>query len=179
MERRMDKRLFISIPLPTVWLDLFERYKKEYFNEPIRWIEKENLHLTVHFMGDTPEEKIPEINKKLRGISAEISPFSIEFFKIDFAPPGKSKRMIWAYFLPSKSFENLVQKIEKEEREPLPHATLARFRDYRPLRSLRLKQPTVTDKIFQVTSFDLQSSQLSRSGAEYEVIESFPLKGVS
>lgn len=179
------KRLFLSIPFSKSWVDLFDEYKKEYLHHPIRWIEKENLHLTLYFIGETPENRISEMKEKLRCISPEFPPFSLEFSKIDFAPPGRSKRMIWACFLPSKIFKNLVFKVQRavggkeaeEEREPLPHATLARFRDFKPLRGLRLKQPEISDKLLKIISFELQKSELSPSGAHYEMIESFPLKG--
>ncbi|MEK7790047.1 MAG: RNA 2',3'-cyclic phosphodiesterase [Deltaproteobacteria bacterium] len=179
------KRLFLSIPFPKSWVDLFDEYKKEYLHHPIRWIEKENLHLTLYFIGETPENRIPEMKEKLRHISPESPPFSLEFSKIDFAPPGRSKRMIWAYFLPSKNFENLVVKVQRavggkeaeEEREPLPHATLARFRDFKPLRHLKLKELQMPKQILLVAQFDFQQSELSPSGAHYEVIESFLLKG--
>ncbi len=177
------KRLFISIPLSENWLDLFERNKKEHLHQPIRWIEKENLHITVHFIGETSEAEIPTMREKLKQISLESPPFSLEFSKIDSAPPGKHKRMIWAYFLPSKPFENLVLRIQSviggegavESHEPLPHATLARFK---PLRQLKFPQIQMPKQILTVDQFDLEQSELLPAGARYTLLESFPLKGV-
>lgn len=176
------KRLFISIPFPNDWLILFERFKKEYFYEPIRWIEKENLHITLHFIGETPEAEIPTIKEKLKQISLELPPFSLEFSKIDSVPPGKHKRMIWACFLPSKPFENLVLRIRsviggkgaEQSREPLPHATLARCK---PFRQLKFPEIQLPKQMLSVSEFELQESRLSPSGAQYMVLESFLLKG--
>lgn len=182
----MNRRLFISISLPPAWLDLFfQRVIPAMAG--IRWIEKGNIHVTVHFMGSIPEQEIVNIRKKLEGISAEIPPFTLEFSKIDFAPPGKTKRMIWAYFSPSKNFEDLVQKIKitiggkgaEEERLPLPHATLARFKDLHSVRGLKLETPAISDKVLMINSFELQESELLPSGARYHVLHSFPLKGSS
>lgn len=189
----MNKRLFISISLPPAWLDQFESYAKQYRDKSVRWIEKVNIHVTVHFMGSTPEQEIVPIQKKMEAISIATPPFALEFSKIDFAPPGKTKRMIWAYFLPSKNFDDLVQKIQdtigdggarRTEGEPLPHATLARFKDYRVLKGLSLKEPSLSrhseraERLI-VNSFELQESELLLSGARYKALHSFPLKGSS
>jgi 2'-5' RNA ligase len=194
-----ERRLFLSIPFPKSWVDLFDDYKKDYLDQPIRWIEKENLHLTLYFIGETPETEMTAIKEKLKQISSLSSsgPFTIAFSKIDFAPPGKSKRMIWAYFLPSEDYTRLVYQIQnaiggkkggerKEEREPperslmlpvVPHATLARFRDFKPLRHLKLRELQMPSPILSVVEFELQESRLSPSGAQYTVVESFLLKG--
>ena len=57
------KRLFIAVPVqpsPTL-ISLSGELKKALKNEKINWVDLQNLHFTLQFLGDTPESLIPAI----------------------------------------------------------------------------------------------------------------------
>jgi 2'-5' RNA ligase len=63
-----DKKLF----------DLISNLKKSLAGEEIRWVENDNLHLTLRFLGETNQFQIDEISKKLETISGKFQPFQFE-----------------------------------------------------------------------------------------------------
>ena len=58
-------RIFVAINLPdTVKQELLE-YKNKWPEIPARWAGKENLHLTLAFLGNTSDEELREVGEKL------------------------------------------------------------------------------------------------------------------
>ena len=65
------KRLFVAVSLPSSLKEaLFQKYCKLLGSESFKLVEKQNLHLTLKFLGNFPEEKIPELCKALEKVSA-------------------------------------------------------------------------------------------------------------
>jgi 2'-5' RNA ligase len=68
----MTKRLSLAINLPSEikaqLTDLVLKLYKANKNKSIKWVANENFHLTLHFLGDVPEEKISDINQTLEPI---------------------------------------------------------------------------------------------------------------
>ena len=177
----MTKRLFIAIQLSPSIRGVLETYKPLTTPE-IRWTKPENLHITTYFCGDTKEENIPALRKALEKIQAK--PFELPFKEILFAPPHREPRMIWAEFARSEHFAKLTQKIyenvkeflkdpEKPKQNPIPHVTLARFKNPQIAKDVQLEQPNVDT--LQVTSYDLMESQLNQGGSKYTVLQSYAL----
>ncbi|HXE72079.1 MAG TPA: 2'-5' RNA ligase family protein, partial [Candidatus Nitrosotenuis sp.] len=44
----------------------------------VRWVAPENLHLTLKFLGETPEDKIPQIEEVLRRVASQHSSLELE-----------------------------------------------------------------------------------------------------
>lgn len=180
----MNKRLFVSIPIPEFLKEAFDRYRGLYPLKHIRWLPKENFHITVFFIGDTEEENISFISEKLKKISKGLKPFSLEFSNVCFAPPGKSKRMVWGVFSMSDFFQDMVDRVSKslddsydaKARPAIPHVTIARLKYSKSLKNINFKQPDLKNKTLEVCSLELQESHLMPGGAFYKVIEVFPFK---
>ena len=168
-------RQFLAIPLPGL-------IKDELGNiiTPLRGIRglkpvrKENLHLTLLFLGDTgSEEKFSE----LRRIS--FSPFTMTTTEIKLFPERKP-RLIWLELEESKELNDLYNKITRvfEVKEKLKtHITLARIKwllpqDYRVVsEEIGLADPFEAD--FTVNRFNLYNSELRPDGPVYRVAETF------
>jgi len=189
----MRHRIFIAINLPQKIKNELVQYQKEvekFFEEnihPIRWTKKENLHITVEFLGYLHDREIEKVKEILREISKKISPFEVELFKICYAPEKeKIPRMIWAVGEKSdvlcKMKRDLDQKLEKEigfrpeKREFNPHITVGRIRKWQ-FKAIPLdERPEIERDIelkFKVNSIELMESFLKRTGPEYKIIESF------
>jgi len=179
----MTRRLFVSLPIQENFRSVFNTYRDEYAIKGIRWIPSESYHITLHFLGDTPEEAIPGIEGALETVAKAIYPFDLEFWEVSFAPPGKFKRMVWGVFQRSEAFQELVTRVPEavssakslELRESIPHVTLARIRNPKSIQGIKLRQPDIDDRILRVNRLELQESYLAPSGAQYRVLKAFQL----
>src|SRR5262245_61898497 len=132
-------RVFIAIGLPgSIQQELaaLQRDLKNVTNSA-RWVAPDSIHLTLKFIGETPEHRIPEIDSALLGLTWK--PFTVSVRGIGFFPGTRSPRVFWAG-LEAPPMEGLAQEVdarmerlgfEKEKRAFRPHLTLARARDMR------------------------------------------------
>src|SRR5947209_4877433 len=60
-----------------------------------KWVEAENLHLTLAFLGETPEQKIPELKRILKETACEHAGFSIAFDRIGAFDSLARPRVLW------------------------------------------------------------------------------------
>lgn len=180
----MHKRIFISIPIPGEWQEKFADFDKQFSARNVRWTVKENIHITACFLGDVEEAHIGEIREKLKQICEHTKPFSLFFYKIDFAPPGMPPRMVWAVFKESGEYAALVKEMQETlkeffavepHKELIPHATLARFKDPALANEMDIVVPKIELVSFDVNSIALMASRLDPAGVQYETLEIFSL----
>lgn len=181
----MKKRVFLALPLPEKIRKILSEYKKNYPETgQIRWTSEENLHITLHFFGYEKEESIPDISKKIKSRLKNYEPFNLTFEKITLAPPTGSLRMIWALFEESQQFAaitNAIMELKVSARlqkyKPVPHVTLARFKYFKEIKSIKLTQPNIKSlRINQLVFFE---SKLTREGPIYKKREELTLKNLS
>ena len=186
----MPHRIFIAINLPEkIKKDLLD-YQSKWPNFPIRWTKKDSLHITLIFIGYTPDEKLGEICRITKEVVAQYRSFSIDLNKICYAPPKKiPPRMIWAEGEKVKELADLKQDLEKylatievrlelNNRDFHPHITLGRIRTWQWKRIEPEERPDIEKDIslnFEVNSVEVMESQLKRSGAKYNILESAKL----
>ena len=75
-------RLFIAIDLPGTTKDslaILQNGLRE-----ARWVARENLHLTVRFIGDVSEKEVYEIHSVLAAVRG--TPFTFEFGELAHRP---------------------------------------------------------------------------------------------
>jgi len=179
----IKKRIFLAIPLTKDFCEMFAQYRTFFASKKgIRWIPRENLHITVCFLGYVLESDLGKIIRKMENIFSKTKPFDLEFNQITLAPPGKLFSMIWAEFLSNEEYEKIDAALQKNLREflakrPLkrqiiPHVTLARFE--KPIKKiLNLPEIMLKNHLLRVSSCSLMESRLSKTGAEYSVIKTF------
>lgn len=172
-------RLFIATELPdAVVSSLSEMRDALAGDDPsVRWVENQSLHLTLKFLGETPEDRIPGIEGRLERIEA--GPFSVDLCGVGFFPNDRAPRVFWAG-VRSDGLVALAKVVDgcmmecgfsAESREFSPHLTLARSR-----RSGRIDRQFV-DRArpfrnrgfgrFETDRFFLFESRLKPSGAVY------------
>lgn len=181
------RRLFISIPIPeeinSALVEYLSPYKKEPIFNDTRWTRTENLHITLVFLGDVREKEIPELAAILKGICAQTRPFELSLQSITTAPPKKKPRMIWANFAKHPEFTDLTNKMkrflspfqnerpEHDSKDPIPHLTLARFKPNPRLSRRKFRPLDLPDLV--IKECDLMESELSESGSNYTILETF------
>jgi RNA 2',3'-cyclic 3'-phosphodiesterase len=179
----MTTRLFLAIPIPDEIKKSLSLYTSVFTSDSIRPVKSENYHITVSFFGEQNTNRVAEIAESISSVAAEVSSFQLQFDDISFAPPKRPPSMIWAQYLSSDAFTQLVRKIEerlqnvinfKDQRNghvPIPHITLARFRNTRTA-----NLPQVLLDPIPVTALSLFESKRTESGPIYTELETFPLQ---
>ncbi len=154
----------------------------------IRWVRPENLHLTLKFLGEVSEERIPEIEEVLNRVAAQLEHFTLRVKGTGTFPEKKRPRVIWAGVESSGQLFQLQKAIEKalfelgfkeEEREFTGHITLGRvkeFSDQQRLLPILLRFKEKEFGIINVREFVLMKSELHPDGARYERIGVYMLK---
>ena len=188
----MPRRIFIAINLPEKIKSQLVKYQKKWPELPVRWTKKDNLHITLVFIGYLKDEEIPEICQTVEEMAGKNSIFTISLNKIVYAPPKKMPpRMVWASGEKSeqltklqRALENsllaspLKKNIKQEKRLYSPHITLGRIKRW-DFKQLEIEErPSINENVsfnFEVSSIEIMESQLKRTGAEYTVLESVPL----
>lgn len=180
-------RAFISLDLPEHCLDpLTAMISGLRAGRPVP---RENIHLTLSFLGDQPEEPLEELHHRLEAL--RLPGFALEIGGLDGFGPDKA-RMLAAVVAPSEPLVTLQKEVEKqaravgmrpEKRAFRPHITLVRFSrtqgpaDMASLSNFLENPPTVSIPPVPVHSFSLQCSTLSHAGARYETLAAYPLAG--
>ena len=166
-------RLFVALALPDAVLDSL--FALAYGVPGARWATREQLHLTLRFIGEMDGRDASAIDDALAAISAPR--FALELKGVgEFG--GKNPRALWAGIEPNEALIHLQRKIETalqrigleaETRKFTPHVTLARLRGSPPGRVLNF----LTDHAlyrsapFEVNAFTLFSSVLTSDGSHY------------
>jgi len=94
----MSRRLFIAMPLPEeakdilVWIQ--KELKKDVAEEDVKWVERENLHQTLIFLGRTEEDRLRQVEEVMKGLLNQ-KPLSLSLSKLGFYPDFKRARIIW------------------------------------------------------------------------------------
>lgn len=185
----MNHRIFIAInPIKNIREKIY-RYQERCPDLPIRWTPKRNLHITVSFLGEVPDENITKIIDKTQKVAQNHTPFFITLNKICYGPLDKKPRMVWMIGEKSKPLGDLKTNLEKElfnlpERNIhtfkngfTPHITLGRLR--KAFNGIRPEErPEVEENLFirfETTSIDIIESELKRSGAQYRILQTVNL----
>ena len=176
-------RLFTGIELPEeIREDLGE------LEQPlpgVRWIEMDDLHLTLRFAGDLDKTTANEFADFLAGI--EVPAFPIRISGLG-TYGGRDPRILWAGVEAGEDLQRLARANEQAARnaglEPAvrafkPHITLARMKNAQPERLARYlqKHGAFRTEPFYVTHFALFSAKPHTGGGPYIVDETFPLFG--
>lgn len=183
----MSVRLFVAVALPATIRAALVPLTEEL--RGARWIPADQRHLTLRFLGDTPEGHLDDLRARLAGVSAP--PFSVAVTGTGVFPPRPSRRsparVLWAGLSPAapvialKTALDAALDADPEERgRPFsPHVTLARFK--------AVPGPALDDYLarhrgfctppFEVDAFHLYASTLGPSGARHDLMARFPLTG--
>jgi len=173
-------RLFTALELPQA-----VRLHLSMIRAPIngaKWVEAENMHITLRFAGDVDERTADDFADRLRDIRAE--PFKITLVGVG-AFAGREARVLWAGVEGSAELDQLYRANERAARaaglEPdprafKPHVTLARARGVRPRLAARFLQENAGLRLmpFLASRFVLLSARPGSGGPPYALEEAYP-----
>jgi len=210
-------RIFIAINLPEEikrelykiqerLAEKFTPHQSEGFGlGPVKWTKKDQLHITLEFLGDLTDQELAEVCKIAKEVGERHKPFSVELNKISYAGVrpgsdlGQTPRMIWAGGEKSDELNELKQDLQNylfEEATPsaldvkslagrrtspdfFPHITLARIKEWEFKKIEPEERPEISEEInlpFTVESIEVMESELKRAGPVYTILESCPFE---
>jgi 2'-5' RNA ligase len=185
-------RLFVALEVPEVpRREVRRRLSTVRDRLPrARWVDPEQIHVTLAFLGEVETAKLRQLAERLAAAFAPFAPMDLRLSGGGTFPPGRPARVAWIGVEAPDVLAELqravsqaameVLEIEPEERDFLPHVTLA-----------RCPSPWRRDSIDKLThAFSgpvgppfvarrgvLFESRMAPSGAKYRVVAELPLLG--
>ena len=170
---------------------------------PVRWVQPETSHLTLHFLGETERERAELVRLALPDVVAAHAPFDLRTAALGVFPSFRRPRVLW---LGLHGPVHRLQTLQKDVGGALqglgftvgdepyhPHITLGRMRNDDGERvRLRDLPDAVKNRFVEresgaavspaslrvpVREVVLMRSHLGRAGARHEPIATFPLRG--
>jgi RNA 2',3'-cyclic 3'-phosphodiesterase len=170
---------------------------------PVRWVQPETSHLTLHFLGETERERAELVRLALPDVVAAHAPFDLRTATLGVFPNFRRPRVLW---LGLHGPVHRLQTLQKDVGGALqglgftvgdepyhPHITLGRVRnDYGERVRLRDLPDAVKNRFVEresgaavsppslpvpVREVVLMRSHLGKAGARHEPIATFPLRG--
>jgi 2'-5' RNA ligase len=177
-------RCFIGFVLPQNIKKHVDEIQKEIVSWPImcKFVEVENLHVCMSFLGEVDEKEIDCIGKKLDEICKIYPKFEAVVNGVKAIPNESYIRVLALDVSDSKG---IMESIRKEVVEKIggdshpPHLTLCRVKNVSDKKSVvqKLEEMKSVGEIFHVAGMQLIKSELSRSGPVYSVIHESMLAG--
>ena len=191
MEKR--HRIFIAVNLPEDIKRQLFLYSEKWPELPAKWTTKDNLHITLEFLGHLTDQEIADVCKISGEVAKRHKAFSITLTKVLYGPPKKiPPRMVWAEGEKSDDLTDLKQDLQEYLLERVsfrpddpkgspgfsPHITLARIREWEWKKIEPEERPQVFEEIditFTVESIEVEESELKKGGPQYTILESHNL----
>jgi len=187
-------RCFIAIELPDGikkgLKELQSRFKAG-SQAPVKWVDPDNIHLTLKFLGNVAADRMDEITTAMTQAVRGTPSFPLEVREVGVFPNPRRVQIVWVGLSGEvEKLARLQQRIESgleslgfppEGRRFTPHLTLARLRERAtPDERAKLGQLIADTEFeaaqsFMVDTVNLMKSQLTREGPIYTRLSSAAL----
>ena len=184
-------RLFVAVPVADDVRDAVGRLMEQLAGAPIdvrgpgqaRWVRVEGLHLTLRFLGATPDARLQELSAAVAAAARGVAPFRVELTGGGAFPTPQRPRVLWIGIgagatqlgALARRLDGEMQRLgwPPEERPFQAHLTLARTdgvagSDETARRLIELAREVRL--AWQAYSLTLYRSQLGRGPAHYEAL---------
>ncbi|MHC1700434.1 MAG: RNA 2',3'-cyclic phosphodiesterase [Humidesulfovibrio sp.] len=185
-------RCFVGLPLPESWQAGLARVTQTLSAElssRIGWTRPGNWHVTLKFLGDVDEERLPDVVQALAGVG--FAPFVLAVGRAGFFPPlGRgAPRVLWAGLAQGGPESlRLAAEVQRplsalgfapESRPFAAHLTLGRVKAAAPGDDWALVERVVAGEPWPVAGIDrfvLWRSLLGPGGPRYSRLAEFPAR---
>jgi 2'-5' RNA ligase len=154
----------------------------------IKWVEEQNLHLTLKFLGWVEEKDIDKMLRLAEESAKGTGSFKLKLAGMGTFPEGKSPRVIWVGITEGgERLKEIAEKLENqlsqagfrsEEREFSTHLTLGRVKDKKGVDLVKEKMKESKDQVFGelvVDHINIMKSTLTPKGPIYEIVKEVKL----
>jgi len=183
-------RCFLAFELPNPLINLIKTLQSSLRTKyrDLRWVESENLHLTLHFLGEINRNTMDGIVKECRPLAMQHQPCRVRAAQLGVFGRWKAPAVLWLSLQgdvePIKQLHYQTAEIIKrmglkpEGRPFSPHITLARIPAgiREGLDLIKVKDYPVDDRQqFLFSVFTLYTSELRPQGPVYNPYSRFKL----
>ena len=186
------KRLFLAIPIKTAdngFVPLLDGLKRQLAHEKrINWVRPQNIHLTLKFIGDTPNEDIPKIIEAVEEMLKNHKSFTMDFNRIGIFGSRYAPRVLWMGMneTPQELYnleEDTLTAFDKlgylrDRQNFVPHITLGRIKELCEKQYFQKIVSSIEQKSYikqEVNEIILFQSILRPEGATYKELKKFQL----
>jgi len=184
------KRLFAAIKTEPdlVFLQKYSELRAALRHESIKWVQEQSVHVTLHFFGETDEQRIPLICKTLIEVAETTNSFMLRLEGLAVFGSAYAPRVIWTGLAPQKEILELMKRVkaglaasgfETDRQNLVPHLTLGRIKTLQD----KVLFQRVIERYKDLSSTSemagkmiLFESVLKASGPVYTVQQVFPFK---
>ena len=177
-------RLFVGIGLPKNIKDYLFELQRNIGSQyaKIKWVEKKNLHLTLKFLGEVHDDKFQELKDRFKDI--RYNNFKLKLNNFGYFPGGSIINVIWVDVVPENKVTELRKLVDYKTlsfgdiKLGSPHITLGRVKSLKNRKMLfdKINKVKVKEIEFNVNTFYLFRSILSKDGPVYDVLEEYKLE---
>lgn len=180
-------RLFVALNLPKKERERIHRTARKLrkADMPVRWIDADDFHITLKFLGEVRRERLEEVEQAMNRVASTTKAFSTTFGGFGAFPSIRQPRVIWLGVGANPELRCLKQDLEwsfgdlgfeAETRSFHPHVTLGRADDRDGAGAFRGLDDIMADLECEgdvkVSKLDLMRSQVSPQGSTYTVLSS-------
>ena len=179
-------RTFLAVDLPPEALAtaaLASQSLRAVAPEGVRWTDPESLHLTLKFLGEVPEQRLPRLLERARAKLAPLEPFRVSLAGLGAFPNAREARVLWLGVAQgARELARAARQldaaasgvgVERERRPYQAHLTLGRLRA--PGRVALERAAPPQEIAFPVEEVILYESRLGSGGARYVPLARLPL----
>ncbi len=187
-------RLFIAVNLSTEVKrsirEALDRFPIP--NPPWRWVKDDALHITLKFLGETPEDRIPGIIAQLESACRPHGSFNLQLARMGGFPNLKKPRVLYYEVVEGKEALSAIALdinrslseslgIPQESKPFRAHVTIARIKRPLPqeITSRFADAPVLSGAAQSVHGVELMQSELHREGARYHIVKGIALNPVA
>ena len=183
-------RLFVALEIPAGPARALSERAALLARElpPAKWVRRENLHLTMVFLGEVERDELEALDAALEAPFRRAAPFELAVGGAGTFPPRRPARVAWVGLAAPPALERLQAGVAEAaspfaERTPdrrrfHPHLTLGRCRRPWPRAAVerwRRGFDELDVEPFAVDDGVLVESRLSPRGPAYRTLERYPM----
>lgn len=184
-----DIRTFIAVDLPQQIKMEIDKMTAGFrqLNANIRWVKAANLHLTLRFLGDIPEESVLSLADSIKGSTEGFGGFDLSLSGLGAFPNLRRPRVIWiGSGSGTDRLKGLAAKVEqaviesgfgKGDKPFSSHLTIGRVKFPKGLDRLlaQIGETRYESQPFGVNEVSIYKSDLSPAGPKYTKLEAISL----
>lgn len=160
--------------------------------QQVRWVNTQNMHLTIQFLGEFKQTDVPFIKSQLQQAMVSIKPFELHIQRMGAFPSPSRAKVIWLGIDPQPMLVDLFNLVTSQtkrlgyppEGRPFSaHITLGRVKpdvspdDFAKIKSTILAQEKIEIGTQTVNDLHFIKSDLTPNGPQYRDIFVLPFSG--
>lgn len=187
-------RCFAALPLPdavkSALIQQRERLQAGYGRRGVRWVEADQMHLTLRFFGNVAAAQVPAVTEALAASARTVSRFSLRTDQLGYFPNTRYPKVIWIGIAgDTQVLLNMQSAVASAtqawgdapaEKSFAPHLTLGRVKTIHPRELAELtaameQLPALPPVPWRVERLEFIQSTLGPTGPVYRRLAECPL----